>query len=104
MHPMAGPNSLTICGSRLHRLHIKAAGLATQARTGNLIDRFRDRMTRPLRDAGGDLVGFTARSAPDADAGVPKYLNPASTVIFKKSELMYGLGEHRQAIASGSCR
>jgi DNA primase catalytic core len=82
--------------------HIEAAGMATRARTGNLIDRFRDRMTVPLRDAAGDLVGFTARSAPDSDGNSPKYLNSPATVIFKKSELMYGLGERRQAIGSDS--
>ena len=40
--------------------------MATRARTGNLIDRFRDRLTIPLRDPDGDLVGFTARRAPDS--------------------------------------
>ena len=57
--------------------HIEAAGMATRARTGNLIDRFRDRLTIPLRDPDGDLVGFTARRAPDSrrspDTEVPEH-------------------------------
>ncbi|QGN34494.1 toprim domain-containing protein [Microlunatus sp. Gsoil 973] len=101
------PNGWTELTDHLRSLgytddHIEASGMATRARTGNLIDRFRDRMTLPLRDAAGDLVGFTARSGPDSDGEIPKYLNSPSTVIFKKSELMYGLGEHRQAIGLDS--
>ncbi|GAB3917603.1 hypothetical protein GCM10027613_18220 [Microlunatus endophyticus] len=81
--------------------HIQAAGMATRARTGNLIDRFRDRLTIPLRDAAGDLVGFTARSAPDADGRTPKYLNSPASPIFTKSEIVYGLSGLRDVIRAG---
>lgn len=81
--------------------HIEAAGMATRASTGHLVDRFRDRLTFPLQDE-GDLVGFTARCAPDADVSSPKYLNSPSTVIFKKSELVYGLGDHQRALSPDS--
>ena len=83
--------------------HIEAAGMATRARTGNLIDRFRDRLTIPLRDPDGDLVGFTARRAPDVDdPRTPKYLNTPTTTLFHKHEILYGLTEHAQQLAAGA--
>lgn len=82
--------------------HIEAAGMATRARTGNLIDRFRDRLTIPLRDPAGDLVGFTARRAADVDdPRVPKYLNTPTTTLFHKHEILYGLTEHARGIRAG---
>lgn len=82
--------------------HIEAAGMATRARTGNLIDRFRDRLTIPLRDSRGDLVGFTARRAPDVDGPrAPKYLNTPTTTLFHKREILYGLTEHADQMRAG---
>lgn len=92
------PQSWTALTDHLRSLgytddHIQAAGMATRARTGNLIDRFRDRMTIPLQDRDGDLVGFTARSAPEAGAMPPKYLNSPASPIFTKGEIVYGLSD-----------
>ena len=42
-----------------------AAGLVTRARTGPLIDRFRDRLVLPIT-AENTVVGFVARRHPDA--------------------------------------
>ena len=83
--------------------HIEAAGMATRARTGNLIDRFRDRLTIPLRDAQGELIGFTGRRAPDVDdPRVPKYLNTPTTSLFHKHEILYGLTEHTPQVTAGA--
>ena len=81
--------------------HIEAAGMSTRARTGRLIDRLRDRMTLPLRNNNGDLVGFTARVGPQAPTDTPKYLNTPSTVIFHKGQLIYRLPENRGRIRDG---
>ena len=81
---------------------IAAAGLATAARTGNLIDRFRDRLVLGIRDADGDLVGFTGRAAPHARRDVPRYLNSPLTEIFKKGELLFGLAEQSDRLAAGA--
>lgn len=83
--------------------HIEGAGVATRARNGHLIDRFRDRLTIPLRDKHGELVGFTARLGPHHTEGQdgPKYLNSPTTTIFRKSELLYGFGEHAIQVANG---
>ena len=40
-----------------------AAGVATRARTGRLIDRFRDRVMFPIEHH-GDVLGFVGRRRP----------------------------------------
>ena len=83
--------------------HIEAAGMAVRTRTGNLIDRFRDRLTIPLHDISGDLVGFTGRRSPDVDdPRVPKYLNSPTTALFRKHEILYGLTEHADRLTAGA--
>ncbi len=82
-----------------------AAGLAQRARTGVLIDRFRDRLTFPIHDADGAIVGFIARRNPtaadDGRAG-PKYLNTSATDLYRKGEHLFGLYETRSALAAGT--
>lgn len=101
------PKSWTALTDHLRKLgytddHIESAGMSTRARNGHLIDRFRDRLTIPLRDRDGDLVGFTARTGPLAgDREAPKYLNSPTTAIFRKSEVLYGLGEHAASVNGG---
>ena len=101
------PRSWTALTDHLRRLgytddHIEAAGMATRASSGQLIDRFRDRLTIPLRDHDGDLVGFSARLAPaDAASDAPKYFNSPTTAIFRKGEVLYGLADHSARLKSG---
>jgi len=66
------------------------AGVAKQASTGNLIDRFRNRVVFPITHD-GQVLGFVARRHPDADdtAG-PKYLNTPETPLFHKGAQLYG--------------
>ncbi|SMO91173.1 DNA primase, catalytic core [Geodermatophilus aquaeductus] len=82
-----------------------AAGLAQRARTGTLIDRFRDRLTFPTRDVDGVVRGFVARRNPaaaeDGRAG-PKYLNTPGTDLYRKGEHLLGLHESRAALAAGA--
>jgi DNA primase catalytic core len=83
--------------------HIEAAGMATRARSGHLVDRFRDRLTIPVLDQTGDLVAFVGRLAPgrDEDHHSPRYLNSPATPLYAKGDVLYGLGMHRGRIASG---
>ncbi|HLT12044.1 MAG TPA: DNA primase [Micromonosporaceae bacterium] len=74
------------------------AGLAKEARSGNLIDRFRRRLLWPIRDLGGDVVGFGARKIFDDDDG-PKYLNTPETPLYKKSHVLYGIERAKREIA-----
>lgn len=79
-----------------------AAGVA-RTRNGRTYDLMRDRVTIPLRDVDGRLVGFTARINPDSEnTRQPKYVNTPTTVQFAKAEVLYGLGEHRSQLAAGA--
>lgn len=74
-----------------------AGGLAVAGQRG-AYDRFRDRVMWPIRDAGGDVIGFGARKLTEADQG-PKYLNTPETPIYKKSQVLYGLDLARREMA-----
>ncbi len=76
-----------------------AAGLV-RAKNGRLYDVFRDRITLPVRDSQGRVVGFIGRAAPGSEG--PKYLNSPETALFKKGQLLYGLHEVRDRLASGA--
>jgi DNA primase len=74
------------------------AGLAKEARSGNLIDRFRRRLVWPIKDLTGDVIGFGARKLFDDDDG-PKYLNTPETPLYKKSHVLYGIDHAKREIA-----
>ncbi|MGJ5897137.1 DNA primase [Streptomyces niveiscabiei] len=76
------------------------SGLSQEGRRGP-IDRFRGRLMWPIRDIGGDVVGFGARKLYEADTG-PKYLNTPDTPIYKKSQVLYGIDLAKQSIAKSS--
>ncbi len=76
-------------------LELTESGLASVARTGRLIDRFRDRLVFPITRlaANGQLepLGFVGRRHPDAtdQTGGPKYLNTPDTPLFHKGAQLY---------------
>ncbi|WP_128376808.1 DNA primase [Streptomyces cavernae] len=76
------------------------SGLSQDGRRGP-IDRFRGRLMWPIRDIGGDVVGFGARKLYEADTG-PKYLNTPDTAIYKKSQVLYGIDLAKKEIAKTS--
>ena len=79
------------------------AGVGMTTSRGTVVDRFRDRLMLPVRDAGGErVVGFLGRAVADAE-GVPKYLNSPDTALYRKGEVLYGLGAGpgRQAFSAG---
>ncbi|MGL5857867.1 MAG: DNA primase [Angustibacter sp.] len=77
---------------------IVQAGLAARGGRGPY-DRFRGRVLWPIRDVTGDCVGFGARRLYDDDRIEAKYLNTPETVLFKKSQVLYGLDLAKRAIA-----
>ncbi|MFI9543125.1 DNA primase [Streptomyces sp. NPDC052016] len=76
------------------------SGLSQEGRRGP-IDRFRGRLMWPIRDIGGEVVGFGARRLYEADTG-PKYLNTPETAIYKKSQVLYGIDLAKKEIAKTS--
>ncbi|MFE6712544.1 DNA primase [Streptomyces sp. NPDC057695] len=76
------------------------SGLSQDGRRGP-IDRFRGRLMWPIKDVGGEIVGFGARRLRDDDNG-PKYLNTPETPIYKKSQVLYGIDLAKKDIAKVS--
>ena len=78
---------------------LELAGLSKMGERGP-IDKFRNRLTWPIRDISGDVVGFGARklASDETDQG-PKYLNTSETPIYKKSQVLYGLDIAKKEIA-----
>lgn len=60
-------------------------------------DMFRGRMTVPLMDGTGQVIGFTARIIVD-DPKAPKYLNTQQTLLYDKSRHVFGLSQAKEAI------
>lgn len=77
------------------------AGLSKPARSGRLIDRFRNRLLWPIADLAGDVIGFGARKLAEDEEG-PKYLNTPETPLYKKSQVLYGINHAKREIAKQS--
>ncbi len=65
----------------------KDAGLCVQTEHG-LREYFRNRLMFPIINQRGDTVGFGGRIL---GQGEPKYLNSPETILFSKSNVLYGL-------------
>ena len=76
---------------------LRATGLFSEGQRG-LYDRFRGRLTWPIRDMTGSTIGFGARRLHDDDQG-PKYLNTPETALYKKSQVLYGLDLAKRDVA-----
>lgn len=62
---------------------------------------FRERVTIPITDKFGRIIGFTARYIGD-EPDAPKYLNSSDSPLFRKSEVVFGLrNAQRQASKAG---
>ncbi|MFH1767027.1 MAG: DNA primase [Patescibacteria group bacterium] len=87
-----------LLGKEFVENQITAAGLAKFRQSGNgLIDRFRGRLMIPLFDSAGHLVGFTGRILKEEE-NAPKYLNSPETMIYHKSDVLFGLHLAKRAI------
>lgn len=93
---------------RLLREHLLAKGFSDVELTNSgLIKRnaekvsepydvFRGRIIFPLSDPSGRVIAFSGRSV-DPDA-IPKYLNSPDTLLFQKSEVLYGLDKAKEQV------
>jgi len=66
-----------------------SAGLVTKSDRG-AYDKFRGRLIWPIRDTTGQVIGFGARKLFEDDQG-PKYLNTSDTLVYHKSQVLYGI-------------
>ena len=66
------------------------------------MDRFHRRLLWPIRASSGEVVGFGARRMFDDDRMEAKYINTAETVLYKKSQVLFGLDLAKRDIAKGA--
>lgn len=76
---------------------IRTVGLAKYGQHG-FYDVFRDRVTWPIKDTTGAVLGFGARRLDDSNKENPKYINTPESPIYHKSQVLYGLDLARKAI------
>ncbi|HTF48103.1 MAG TPA: DNA primase [Pseudonocardia sp.] len=77
---------------------LNRAGLSKDGKRGP-IDRFRRRLLWPIRDLGGEVVGFGARRIFDDDPIEAKYLNTSDTPVYRKTHVLFGLDLAKREIA-----
>lgn len=88
------------------RMAAKDAGVITEKQDSKkMLDVFRDRLTFPIHDDAGAIVGFGGRllpqpenSASESGYVAPKYINTRETDQFNKSQMLYGLHQNRNFI------
>ncbi|WP_372511088.1 DNA primase [Mycolicibacterium madagascariense] len=79
---------------------LEAAGLSMEGRRGPR-DRFHRRLLWPIRASSNEVIGFGARRIFDDDTMTAKYLNTPETVLYKKSNVLFGLDLAKRDIARG---
>jgi DNA primase len=72
------------------------SGVVVRRDSGELVDRFRNRLMVPICRDTGSVIAFGGR-AMDAEQ-VPKYLNSPETPIYSKGRTLYGLNLTKTAI------
>jgi len=88
----------------LEKAGLVIPGFKFQASGSKHYDRFRHRLMFPLRDHRGNIRGFAGRILIPQAKGLPaggqeaKYINTPETMIYHKSELLYGLFENKEEI------
>lgn len=74
---------------------LEASGLVKKGERGSLYDFFRNRLMIPIHDVSGNVVAFGGRELGD---GTPKYMNSPENTLYKKSRVLYGLFQAREAM------
>ncbi len=78
--------------------HLAKVGLLRTRDDGSHYDAFRGRTMFPIFSATGKVIAFGARKIYDDDTVPGKYINSPETVIYKKSKVLYGLSQSKEAI------
>jgi len=77
---------------------LEKAGLVIKSeKRRGYYDRFRGRLMFTLRDQRGSVAGFAGRTL-DPKQEEAKYINTPETLLYHKSDLLYGLVETKEAI------
>jgi len=84
-----------LLGKRYTERELVETGLVIEKEEGGSYDRFRDRLMFPICDIQGRVTGFGARVLDDS---LPKYINSPQTMVFDKSNSLYGIDKAKSAI------
>jgi DNA primase len=100
--PPGWDNLLKAVGTDQQRIGLldESGMLVSKPEEKKQYDRFRHRITFPIRDQRGRTVGFGGRVLDDS---TPKYLNSPETPVFSKGRELYGLYEARQKLKEIPC-
>ena len=74
---------------------LNKAGLVYE-KDGNFLDRFKNRIIIPIKDANSNTIAFGARAI--LEGQMPKYINSPESVIYNKSSVLFGLNRAKDAI------
>lgn len=84
-------------GKGFSDLVLEKAGLVSVSDQGPNRDFFSERITFPIRDGVGHVIGFSGRKFKEETFG-GKYINTSETPLFKKSQVLFGLSYSRKRI------
>src|SRR3989338_2671402 len=73
------------------------SGLLVRSDRGSLYDRFRGRLTFPIKDARGNVIGFSGRTLEET-AKEAKYINTPETFLYHKRETLYGINLAKESV------
>ncbi|PLK25978.1 DNA primase [Novosphingobium sp. TH158] len=94
----AGRQALKTALGKFDEAMLVEAGMRIAVDDKEPYDRFRDRLTMPIQDARGRVIGFAARILDSEKKDAPKYLNSPDTPLFDKGRTLFNL--HRAGPAS----
>lgn len=79
--------------------HLIEVGLTIEREgTGELFDRFYERMMFPIRGISGKVIAFGGRKL-RSDKEIAKYINSPESIIYVKNKVLYGIYEAKTAIS-----
>ncbi len=89
-----------LIGKGYTREEMVRAGLAIEKEggRGDSYDRFRGRIMFPVFDLNGQVVGFGGRVFKQVEKETAKYINVPQTLLYDKSNILYGLNNAKLAI------
>src|SRR5262249_22956976 len=75
---------------------LEDSGLVRKRDDGSFYDYFRNRLTFPIHNESGKIIGFGGRALSAEDN--PKYLNSPETPIYRKSQVLYNMHRAKEGI------
>lgn len=76
------------------KIAVQSGLIIPRKNSSGCYDRFRDRIVFPIFHLNGQIVGFGGRVLDDA---LPKYINSPDSILFNKSQSLYGLQQSKEA-------